>query len=111
MAINIYTSIEKELQTANESRQAGNEGRARVCARRAAGIAAGEYFRLHALPDPGPSAYDRLHILASASEIDPRFREIAQHLILRVNEEFRLPTQIDLIAEARQLVAYLLETH
>ncbi|MBT3391221.1 MAG: hypothetical protein HN413_12510 [Chloroflexi bacterium] len=107
--MNIYTSIEKEFQTAEKSRQAGNEGRARVCARRAAGIAAGEYFRVHAMSDPGPSAYDRLQVLASASEIEPRFREIAQHLILRVNEEFRLPAQIDLIAEARQLVAYLLE--
>ncbi len=106
--MDIHVTIQKELEMANASRQTGNEGRARVCARRAAGIAAGEYFHAHELPNPGPSAYDRLKILATTPEVDPHFQEIAQHLVLRVSETHQLPAQIDLIADARELIAYLL---
>ncbi len=100
--------IQDELEQAQAAREAGNEGKARVCARRAAGIAIGEYLKRKGLSTPGPSAYDRLQYLVSITDITPRSRQIAQHLMLRVNEEFKLPIDVDLIAEARQLVEILL---
>ncbi len=101
--------ISAELEAAKTARADGNEGKARVCARRAAGIAIGEYLRERGLPDPGPGAYDRIRFLAAHPEVAPRLREIANHLILRVDEEFQLPDQIDLIAEAQEL-AYKLSS-
>jgi hypothetical protein len=40
----LHEQIEKEFELAERARANGNEGRARVCARRAAGIAAREYL-------------------------------------------------------------------
>ena len=45
------------------ARVQGLEGRARVCARRAAGAAVREFFELRGLPLPGPSAVDLLEAL------------------------------------------------
>ena len=44
--------IQAELEKAQQARARGNEGQARVCARRAAGIAAREYFALARRPTP-----------------------------------------------------------
>lgn len=102
------TRLEAELSQAQTAREAGNEGKARVCARRAAGIAIGEYLHREGFPKPGPSAFDRLNILATLPNVSARTRQIAQHLMLRVNEEFKLPIDIDLIAESKELAEILL---
>jgi len=99
--------LREELRTAKEARAAGNQGKARVCARRAAGIAIGEYLQRQGLPDPGPSAYDRLQYLATHPGLSARARQITAHLLLRVNEDFKLPIDADLIAEAYELVELL----
>lgn len=106
---NWKTLVLAELEQAKTARQIGNEGKARVCARRAAGIAIGEYVANQNLPNPGRSAYDRLKFIASHPEVTPRAREISQHLILRVNEEFRLPAETDLIAETYELIQTLVD--
>ena len=49
-----------------------------------------------------PSAYDLLNMLVEESLPDD-LRQIAVHLTLRVDEEFKLPIAVDLIAEARML--------
>lgn len=100
--------LREELRTAKEARTAGNGGKARVCAHRAAGVAIGEYLRRQGIPDPRPSAYDRLHYLALLPKLSARARQIAEHLLLRVNEDFKLPNNADLIAETDELVELLL---
>jgi len=100
--------IQAELKQAHQARAEGNEGKARVCARRAAGIAIAEYIERQNLPNPGSSAYDRLQFIASHPGATPRAREISQHLIVRVNEEFKLPIDADIIAETQELVQILL---
>ena len=77
-------------------------------ARRAAGIAIGEYLGSHDLPNPGSSAYDRLQFLSTLSGLPPRVIEICEHLLLRVNEEFKLPIEANLIAETKELAKLLL---
>ncbi len=101
------TRFEDELRAAEAARAAGNEGKARVCARRAAGIVIGVYLQRKGWPDPGPSAYDRLRFLADRPEVPAAARRIVEHLILRVDENFQLPEGIDLIAEARALPSVL----
>ena len=101
--------MERELEAAAVSRAAGNEGRARVCARRAAGYLLGEYFRRRGIPDPGPSAIDRLRFQAAQPGASQQQRSILAHLLLHVDPDHNLPPGVDLIAEVRWLVMQLLE--
>jgi hypothetical protein len=101
--------IQTELEGARLARENGNQGKARVCARRAAGIAIAEYLERQNLPNPGSSAYDRLQFIASYPGVTPRAREISQHLIVRVTEEFNLPIDVDIIAETTELIQLLLD--
>jgi len=43
-SVNPQAQIDAEFKHAEQARSRGNEGQARVCARRAVGIAAREYF-------------------------------------------------------------------
>ncbi len=95
--------IQTELERAQRARQRGNEGQARVCARRAAGIAARQYLGRRGNPPRTSSAYDTLRLIAEDAILSSRIKEYAAHLTLRVDEEFKLPPSIDLIAEAREL--------
>ena len=94
--------LRKELVNAEAAREAGNEGRARVCARRAAGIAAREYLARRG-ERPNGSAYDLLLRLGQLAELEASTRRSAELLTLRVSESFELPEGVDLIAEARGL--------
>ena len=96
------TDIEAEFEKAEQARARGNEGQARVCARRAAGLAIREYLTRRGIRPPSASAYDLLNLLKDDSSLSPDLRLIANHLTLRVTEEFKLPVEADLVAEARK---------
>ena len=100
--------FEEELNQAQAARKAGNEGKARVCARRAAGIVIGEFLNRKGIPSPGPGAYDRLRYLVSLDIVEEEVKEIAGHFLLRIKEDRSLPIQVDLIAEVHWLVEKLL---
>jgi hypothetical protein len=106
--MNWQTEIQEELEKAEQARARGNEGQARVCARRAAGIAAREFLTRQGTRPPSVSAYDLLNLLKSDPRLSSDLRSIADHLTLRVNEEFKLPVNADLIAEARTFCQELL---
>jgi HEPN domain-containing protein len=103
------TEIQAEFERAARARARGNEGQARVCARRAAGIAAREYFTRHGENIRTPSAYDLLNRLVEEQSISGELRQSARYLTLRVNEEFKLPVNVDLVAEARKFCDELLK--
>src|SRR6266545_7448137 len=103
------TQIEVEFEKAEEARARGNEGQARVCARRAAGIAIREYLTRQGIRPPSVSAYDLLNLLKDDPHLSPDLKLIADHLTLRVTEEFKLPVNADLVAEARKFCAELLK--
>ena len=103
------SEIQAEFDRAEHARARGNEGQARVCARRAAGIAAREYFTRHGQKVRTPSAYDLLKILEEEQSLSAELRQSAHYLTLRVNEEFKLPVSVDLIAEARKFCDELLK--
>lgn len=100
---------QKEIRQAEEARRVGNEGRARVCARRAAGHVIGEYLRRNGLAAPGSSAHTRLQYLRSLPGISPQAREATHHLLLRITPEHKLPVETDLIAKARWLKENLIQ--
>jgi HEPN domain-containing protein len=101
--------IKAEFEKAEQARARGNEGQARVCARRAAGIAIREYLARQGIRPPSASAYDLLNLLKGDPQLSPNLKRIADHLTLRVNKEFKLPVTADLIAEARDFCEELLK--
>lgn len=103
------TRMNAEFENAEQARARGNEGQARVCARRAAGIAVREYLLRRGVRPPSVSAYDLLNQLKEDPDLSPALKQIADHLTLRVTEEFKLPVNADLIAEARTFCEDLLK--
>jgi hypothetical protein len=101
--------FEQEIHQAETARSAGNEGMARVCARRAAGIVIGEYLRRQGIKNFESGAYDRVRYFAEATGVSPQARLVAQHLLTRVTPEHTLPLDVDLIAETRWLKETLFE--
>jgi|SRR6266498_5888228 hypothetical protein len=103
------SEIQAEFERAEQARVRGNEGQARVCARRAAGIAIREYLTRQGIHPPSVSAYDLLNLLKDDPRLSADLKLIADHLTLRVTEEFKLPVNADLVAEARKFCAELLK--
>jgi HEPN domain-containing protein len=100
--------LHTEFERAEAARARGNEGQARVCARRAAGIAIREYYARRGQSIRTPSAYDLLQLLAEEPNLSPDLKQAASYLTLRVTEEFILPLDVDLLTEARKLCDGLL---
>jgi hypothetical protein len=98
-----------EINHAENARSEGNEGMARVCARRAVGIIIREYFRRNQIPIKNPSAYDRLRLIEKMPDISEDLLTLIQHFLVRVSLDYRLPLEVDLIAEAHQIRKVLLE--
>ncbi|HJS18781.1 MAG TPA: hypothetical protein VJ785_08530 [Anaerolineales bacterium] len=103
------SEIQAEFEKAAQARRRGNEGQARVCARRAAGIAVREYLSRQEIRPPSASAYDLLNMIRDDPLLSPDLKLIAEHLTLRVTEEFKLPVDVDLVAEARAFCEGLLK--
>ena len=103
----LHGSIEKELANAENARQNENEGMARVCARRAAGLAAQDFLFRQGIQLRRGSAYDALKLLISFPGLEPHLQAAAAHLTATVSQEFTLPEEIDLIADARNLIGGL----
>ena len=99
--------IEAELAQAGRARAAGNEGMARVCARRAAGIAVRAFFLAHGQPVRSTSAVDLLEQLRLDRALPQEVRSVAEHLLQRVTPDYQLPIPADLLAETAWLVAIL----
>ena len=100
--------LRKEFEKAQQARINKNEGQARVCARRAAGIAIREYLTRNGTRVPSMSAYDLINLLKEDAQLPPDMKLIVDHLTVRVTEEFQLPFDADLVAEARILCDWLL---
>jgi len=100
--------IEAEFKKAEESRARGNEGRARVCARRAAGIAIGIYYEQNTGESPPQSAYALLRWYSSQQKVPAILRESAERLMVRVTPKFSLPHVEDPLEDARIIVKAIL---
>jgi hypothetical protein len=98
----------QELEMARAARGSGNEGRARVCARRAAGHVIGEYLTGKDVDLATESALDRLRYLHSSPDTDPSVRELVGHFLVHTSPEHNLPIDADLISDVDLLARQLL---
>ncbi|MEN9562384.1 MAG: hypothetical protein RIR73_628, partial [Chloroflexota bacterium] len=55
------------------------------------------------------SAHDLLNLIKDEPLLPPDLKLVADHLTLRVTEEFKLPIDADLLAEAKSLCDWLLK--
>lgn len=105
----LKNKIASEFERAAYARANGNEGQARVCARRAAGLAVRDYLTRNGTLVTSSSAIDVLNLLKADPLLPANLKLIVDHLTLRVTEEFKLPIDADLVAEARTLCDELLK--
>ena len=99
--------IKEEILLAKQSRQEGNEGRARVCARRAAGAAVKEYLIQKGTSQKGENAIQSLLIFRQSKMLPLRVQEAVDWLIQRVNQDYNLPSEVDLIHEAGVVIDFV----
>ncbi|PWH19417.1 MAG: hypothetical protein DDG59_02830 [Anaerolineae bacterium] len=92
----------QEIDTAKRARQRGNEGMARVCARRAANVIVQAY--LHSMGvQPFRNAMQNFRYLQNHLAANHPAQELLTHFLLKVNEDFTFPNHIDLIQDALDL--------
>lgn len=103
----ILLKISEELERGDAARRQGLEGRARVCARRAAAVAIRAYLENRSLPIPGASVMDLLSYIQMAPEVPEGTRQVAGYLLTRVDPSYSLPIDVDLLDEVRRLVQLL----
>lgn len=105
---NWKTRLHTELERGETARRGGNEGQARVCARRAAGIALREYASRQGISPASASVMDLIRELERDPGLSPSLRTILGNLSRTVDASFRLPPGVDLLHEARELCEALL---
>ena len=99
--------LHNEFEMAQTAQNAKNQGRMRVCARRAAGVAIREYLTERGIKHPSVSAYDLLKFLGEMDDTPADLRQASDYLRLRVTEQFTLPIDVDLITEAKKICTTL----
>lgn len=98
---------QQELQQACSARKSGNEGMARVCARRAAGIAVRDYLLRLDKNRTGLNNYEILLDESVRKVLPASLTKSLDHLTMRVDENYNLPAEIDLLSEAEYVISEL----
>lgn len=96
--------IEQELTMARRSRREGNEGRARVCARRAAGFAVQRHLQKKGILTEEVNAYQALLHYRGQPELTAEVSEALAWLTARVDHDYQLTEGVDLIQEAEVVI-------
>lgn len=100
-------AFNREIETALIARQAGNEGKARVCARRAANIVIKAFLQQQNIPQSS-NALRNFRILRDWLDNQHPLLPFIDHLSLRVDNNFTLPEGVDLIQDAITLKSLLI---
>ena len=96
--------ISIELERAEAARAAGNEGKARVCARRAAGMAIQFHYRERFGEIGGPNTLKLLRRFLQAPDTPEPLRAAAKRLTTRLGADRTMPFSEDLLQDARNIV-------
>ncbi len=104
----VLQQIKKEFATAEHAQGIGNHGMARVCARRAAGIAITFWLHTHPRPEWGLNAMNQLRSLQDDENIPQAIRDAAQHLTTKVTAQFASPSSTNPMEDGKIIVEYFL---
>lgn len=99
--------IQQELTAAEAARNACNEGKARVCARRAVTLATGAWLARSSLPQWRGDAMEHLRQIQQNEAFPLPIRQAAERLSTSVTRRHQAPFTTDPIADARLIIAHL----
>lgn len=115
MSKNQTNKISKELRNAHLAAEEGNEGLARVCARRAAGWAIRAWLNDKGVELNTPSAFEYIRHLKEQPDTPPKIKNILEHLTAKAahkegSDEHIFPVSIEVfIKEAHWLAEQMLQ--
>jgi hypothetical protein len=99
--------ITDELNAARHAQQTANPGRARVCARRAAGWAVRAWYQAREGSGWGGDALKQLQRLGADSAVPEPVRQAAARLLTKVDLEHSLPFDDDPVEDAARVIAFV----
>lgn len=101
------SSVEQELRAAELAWEVGNEGKARVCARRAVALALAAWSaRAGQTTWPG-DVMEQLRQIHQHAAFPVSVREAAERLSAAVTKRHELPFTVDPLSDARLIVGHL----
>lgn len=101
-------AAESEMDAVREALRAGNDGKARVCARRAAGVVLRPYYAGTGATGGGPDAMNLLLRASDDRSLPDRVRVAALRLTTKVAERDSRPFSEDPAGDARIIVDWFL---
>ncbi len=99
--------IEQELAAAQAAQQDGNDGKARVCARRAVALATDVWLAQLPAPRWRGDAMAQLRQIQQDASFPLPIRQAAERLSTPVTHQHIAPFTTDPVADARLIIAYL----
>jgi len=99
--------IEQELATAEAAQHDGNDGKARVCARRAVARATEAWMAQPSSPPWRGDAMARLQEIHRDTSLPLPIRQAAERLSTPVTRQRTAPFTTDPVADARLIIAHL----
>ena len=99
--------IDQELSAAEVAWKAGNEGKARVCARRAVALAAESWLARSAKPPGRGDVMDHLRRIQQDAAFPISVRQAAERLSTAVTKRQAAPFTVDPISDANIVIAQL----
>jgi hypothetical protein len=99
--------IEQELAAAEAARQNSNDGKARVCARRAVALATEVWLARLPLPRWRGDAMAHLRQIQQDASFPLPIRQAAERLSTSVTRQHAAPITTDPVADARLIIAHL----
>jgi uncharacterized protein (UPF0147 family) len=97
-------NIEKEFASAALALKEGNDGKVRVCARRAAGHAISWYLNAHPRAGWGSDAVSQLSAVMNDPAFPDDVRNAASRLVKRVSDDFAYSRAEDPVVDAKTIV-------
>lgn len=100
--------IKIELATAEAALREANEGKARVCARRAVALASEDWLDRYPQNDWGGDAMHHLRQIQQEESFPLTIREAAERLSTKVTDRETAPFTSDPISDARLIIDHLI---
>lgn len=99
--------IEMEFATARRALATGNDGMARVCARRAAGQALTWFLTRYPRPNWGADALRQLAAMKDDESFPPEVRDAATRLTTKISDRFSYPFTTRPLEDVQIIVDYV----
>ncbi len=104
----VLSLAKAELQIGEHAREIGNIGQARVCARRACGMAIEYWLGCNPKKDYGASAITMLTKLQEDYQIPKNIRDAAERLTKKVDNNFETGVAEDPLKDGEMIIEYFL---